>query len=173
MRAGFSAALLTAVLASGVMAAHVETYHDRFDNTFPATVCGVDVTIHETGVVNGNLKTDRQGHVLSQSTFNYYATWTNGAGAWISLSFHGLTKDISVVDNPDGGYTVTFAFVGVPMWFRDSSGRTITKDAGRIVVADTIDANGEFVSRSVVSEAGPHPFFESGDDCQIVADYLT
>ena len=59
-------------------------------------------------------------------------------------------KDISVVDDPDGGFTVTFAFNGVPLWFRDSSGATISKDVGRAVFADTFDADGNFVSRSTV-----------------------
>ena len=103
-----------------------------------------------------------------------HATWTNAAGDWISLSIYGANaKDISVVDDPDGGFTVTFAFNGVPLWFRDSSGATISKDVGRAVFADTIDANGNFVSRSTVSLAGPHPAVVNGDPaCQIVSTYL-
>jgi hypothetical protein len=169
------AAFLTAVSVSGAAAAHVETFHDRFDNTFEATNCDVDLTIHETGVVNGNITTDRQGHLLFQFTVAYYATWTNAAGDWISLSFYGANaKDISVVDEPDGGFTVTFAFNGVPLWFRDSAGTTISKDVGRAVFADTIDANGNFVSRSTLVVAGPHPAITDGDPgCQIVSTYLS
>jgi hypothetical protein len=168
------AALLTAISASGAAAAHVETFHDRFANTFDATICDVDLMIHETGVINGNVTTDRQGHLLFQVTVAYYATWANADGDWISLSFYGTSaKDISVVDDPDGGFTVTFAFDGVPLWFRDSSGSTISKDVGRAVFADTIDASGNFVSRSTVLVAGPHPAIANGDPaCQIVSTYL-
>jgi hypothetical protein len=174
MHACVLAAFLIAVSVGSAAAAHVETFHDRFDNTFEATICDVDLTIQETGVVNGNVMTDRLGHLLFQVTVAYDATWTNANGDWISLSFYGTNaKDISVVDDPDGGFTVTFAFEGIPLWFRDASGATISKDVGRIVFADTIDADGNFVSRSTVLVAGPHPAAESGDPgCQIVSTYL-
>jgi hypothetical protein len=175
MRAGLLAAFLIAVLVSGVVAAHVETFHDRFDNTFEATICDVDLTVRETGVVNGNVTTDREGHELFQVTAAYDATWTNAAGDWISLSMYGTNaKDVSVVDVPGGGFTVTFAFNGAPLWFRDSTGTTISKDVGRVVFADTIDADGNFVSRSTVVVAGPHPAIANGDPgCQIVSTYLS
>ena len=174
MRACLLAAALTAISVSGVAAARVDSFHDRFDNTFEATICDVDLTIHETGVVNGNITTDGQGHLLFQITLADYETWTNADGDWISLSIYGAAaKDISVVDDPDGGFTVTFAFNGVPLWFRDSSGATISKDVGRAVFADTFDADGNFVSRSTVVVAGPHPTITNGDPgCQIVSTYL-
>jgi hypothetical protein len=175
MRACLLAAALTAISVSGVAAARVDTFHDRFDNTFEATICDVDLTIHETGLINGNVMTDRQGRFLFQITAAYTATWTNAAGDWISLSIYGVNaKDISVVDEPDGGLTVTFAFNGVPLWFRDSAGTTISKDVGRAVFADTIDADGNFVSRSTLVLAGPHPAIADGDPtCQIVSTYLS
>jgi len=174
MHACVLAVFLTAMSVGSAAAAHVETFHDRFDNTFEATICDVDLTIHETGVVNGNVTTDSQGHVLFQVTVAYDATWTNADGDWISLSFYGTNaKDVSVVDEPDGGFVVTFAFNGVPLWFRDSAGATISKDVGRAVFADTIDADGNFVSRSTEVVAGPHPAIANGDPgCQIVATYL-
>jgi hypothetical protein len=174
MHACVLAAVLAAISVSAVAAARVDAFHDRFDNTFEATICDVDVTIHETGVINGNVTTDRQGHELFLVTVAYDATWTNAAGEWISLSFYGTNaKDVSVVDDPDGGFTVTVAFNGLPLWFRDSSGSTISKDVGRAVFADTIDADGNFVSRSIVALEGPHPAITNGDPgCQIVSDYL-
>jgi hypothetical protein len=175
MHACVLAAFLTAISVGSAAAAHVETFHDRFDNTFEATICDVDLTIHETGVINGNITTDREGHLLFQLTAAYYATWTNAAGDWISLSIYGVNaKDMSVVDEPDGGLTVTFAFNGVPLWFRDSAGTTISKDVGRAVFADTIDADGNFVRRSTLVLAGPHPAIANGDPtCQIVSTYLS
>ena len=174
MHACLLAAVLTAISVSGATAAHVETFHDRFEDTFEATICDVDLTIHETGVINGNITTDREGHLLFTVTAAYHATWTNAEGDWISLSIYGTNaNDVSVVDDPDGGFTVTFAFNGVPLWFRDSAGRTISKDVGRAVLADTIDADGNFVSSSTVFVAGPHPVNANGDPtCQIVDAYL-
>jgi hypothetical protein len=174
MHACVLAAFLSVVSVSGAAAAHVENFHDKFDNTLEATICDVDLTIHERGVINGNVKTDRQGHLLFQVTVAYYATWTNAAGDWISLSIRGTNaKDISIVADPDGGFTATFAFNGIPLWFRDSAGTTISKDVGRAVFADTIDADGNFVSRSTVFVAGPHPAIANGDPaCQIVSTYL-
>ena len=175
MHACLLAAFLTAISVSGAVAARVETFHDRFDNTFEATICGVDLTIHETGVVNGNITTDRHGYLLFQVTVAYHATWTNADGDWINLSFYGANaKDISVVDDPDGGFTVTFAFIGVPEWFRDSSGATISKDVGRIVFAESFDADENFLGRSTVSVAGPHPEAAADGElvCRIVATYL-
>jgi hypothetical protein len=175
MRACLLAAALTAISVSGVAAARVDGFHDRFDNTFEETICDVDLTVHERGVVNGNVMVDRQDDVLFQVTAAYYATWTNAAGDWVSLSFYGVNaKDISVVDDPDGGLTVTFAFNGVTLWFRDSAGTTISKDVGRAVFADAIDADGNFVSRSPLVVAGPHPAIANGDPgCQIVSTYLS
>src|SRR5262245_53919929 len=164
------AVLVTALTVSGVAAAHVETFHDRFDNTFDATICDVDLTIHEAGRINGNVMTDRHDHELFQVTAAYRATWTNADGDWISVSTYGTNaKDVSVVDEPDGGVTVTFAFNGVPLWFRDSSGATISKDVGRIVFADSFDADGNFVGRTTVAVAGPHPAADDDPTCQIVA----
>ena len=68
MRAFVSAAFLAAISVGSAAAAHVETFHDRFDDTFPATICDVDLTIHDTGVVNGNITTD--GRATSCSTSN-------------------------------------------------------------------------------------------------------
>ena len=174
IRACLLTAFVTAISASGAAAAHIDSFHDHFDNIYPATICDVDLTVHDKGVVNGNITTDRQGHVLAQFTVADYTTWTNADGEWISLSLYGTNaKDVSVVDNPDGGFTVTFAFNGVPLWFRDSSGATISKDVGRAVFADTIDADGNFVSRTTVMESGPHPAADNGDPgCQIVSTYL-
>ena len=174
MRACLSAAFVFAISVGGAAAARVDTFHDRLDNTFDTTTCDVDLTIHETGVVNGNIKTDRQGHLLFQFTVAYYATWTDADGDWISLSGYGTdAKDISVVDNPDGGSTVSFAFDGIPFWLRDSSGATISMDVGRIVFAVNIDADGNFVSRSTVMVAGPHPAAANDDlVCQVVSTYL-
>ena len=167
------AVLVTAISVSGVAAAHVEGFHDRFDNSFEDTICDVDLTIHERGVVNGNVTTDRLGHELVQVTIAYHATWTNVVGDWISLSFYGTNaKDISVVEDFDGGFIVTFAFTGVPLWFRDSSGNTISKDVGRIVFAASFDADGNFLGRTTVSVAGPHPAADDDPTCQIVAAYL-
>ena len=67
MNACLLAAFLIAISVSGAAAAHVETFHDSFDNTFEDTICDVDLTIHETGVANGNIRTDRQGHLLFSS----------------------------------------------------------------------------------------------------------
>lgn len=175
MHACLLAAVLTAISVSGVAAARVDGFHDSFDNTFEATICDVDVTVHETAVVNGNITTDRQGHLLFLVTAAYDATWTNAAGDWISQSVRGVNaKDISVVDDPNGGFTVTFGFVGVPEWFRDSSGATISRDVGRIVFAESFDANDNFLGRTTVSVAGPHPEAAADGEfvCQIVSAYL-
>ena len=169
------AAVLTAISVSGAAAARVETFQDRFEDTYEATICDVDLTIHERGAVNGNVTTDRQGHLLFQVTFLYDATWTNAAGDWISLSVRGVSaKDVSIVEEPDGGLTVTFAFLGIPQWFRDSSGATILKDVGRIVFAESFDPDGNFLGRSTVSVAGPHPAAATEEElvCPIVDAYL-
>jgi hypothetical protein len=172
VRAVLATALLALIVPSVATAGHVQTFHDRFDVTYPANICGVDLTVHETGVVNGNVTTDRDGHLLFQFTVADYQTWTNADGDWISVTFYGVNgKDVSVVDNPDGGYTVTVAINGVPEWFRDSAGNTISKDVGRIVFAVTFDAAGDFVSFSRVQVAGPHP--EADSDFELVCDIVT
>ena len=69
---------------------------------------------------------------------------------------------------------MTFAFNGVPLWFRDSSGATNSKDVGRAVFADTFDADGKFVSRStVIARGSASSRGVNGDPaCQIVSTYL-
>ena len=94
----------------------MDGFHDRFDNTFAATICGVDLTIHETSVVNVDVTTDRAGHLLFQATIRD-ARRTDAAGDRISLSNYGAAaKDISVVDDPDGGFTVTFTIDRRSLW---------------------------------------------------------
>jgi len=169
----------------------IDTFHDRFDETFfddPTTtdddLCGVlPVTTHVTGIQNGMVRLDKQGHELFRVSGPVTVTYTNEAnGLSVTNRTSGQFRDIKVVDNPDGTTTFFNANIGVPERIQTPDGTVLVKDVGRIVFATTFhfhdpnDPNDdEFISSEIVSISGPHPEADSGFTlfCDTVIGALT
>jgi hypothetical protein len=61
-------------------------------------------------------------------------------------------------------------FKGLPEMIKLPNGSILSRDAGNVTFLDTEDADGNFISRTVVDENGPHPDLDS--DFAIFCDVI-
>jgi hypothetical protein len=173
-----------AVVAPPAAAELVDRSHENVSFTIEENVCGLNVTTTVEGVNNEQERLSRSGFPLFKSTGHGTVTYFNAeTGKSVVLTFAGVTKDLTVVDNGDGTITVRWAVTGLAEAIVSSDGTVATRDVGRVVFATVLDYGGtptdtsddEFLSEGVESVSGPHPQLESGFTlfCQVLVAGLT
>lgn len=98
-------------------------------------------------------------------------TWTNSAGDSFSISGRALQKDLKITPLGGSRYEVTVQTTGRPQVVV-ADGSVLARDRGHFTLTYITDlATGafEFVG---VSVNGPHPVFEAGGVCKIVAPFV-
>jgi hypothetical protein len=177
---GLAALAALLALPGGALAAKTE--HTTFDETFPDTICGIDVTAHTEGVFNGFQYSTQGGFPLFKGTFHQTTTFTAANGKAVIAFSDGMSKDFQVVDNGDGTITVYTALDGQPNVLRAPTGQALVRARGRLVVATLLDYNGTpsdpdddiFISDEIVFNAGSHPFAEGTlNGCDLIVPVLT
>jgi hypothetical protein len=157
-----------AVMAPTVAAsAPVEQFHDTFSDWNPAdNLCGIDGSSYDNG--RDNIEVFADGSSNDQFRFNFVFR-SAATGKWVEL-FVAQSSSSHEVVNPDGSMTFMTTFKGLPEKIKLPNGPILSRDAGSVTFLDTFDADGNFVSRSVVDEKGPHPDLES--DFAIFCDVI-
>ena len=185
MRSFMSASLLIALallLAVPGRAFAAQDEHAVFDDTYPDTICGIDVTAHAVGVFNGFVHVDGNGVGLLKSTGQQTITYTAANGKQVIFFGAGTSHVLSATINGDGTITYNNAISGVANEYRLPDGTVLAKSVGRIVFALLFSDNGtpsdysdDFpISMSVVSIAGPHPFATGElNRCDLIAAALS
>jgi hypothetical protein len=80
----------------------------------------------------------------------------NGTVVYVDSAGRDAFSDAGVV-NPDGTITFTDTLTGRDARIYTSHSSTLVKDVGYLSIADTVDAQGNFLSEQVI-EHGPHQF---------------
>jgi hypothetical protein len=138
----------------------VDRGHDSGTDTFADNICGIAGTSTVRFVDNFQAFADNtfKDQFTAQQTFTSAATGK-------SILFHVAQQASGPnepVDNGDGTITFTVVFKGLPEQIKLPNGRMLTRDAGTVTQFQTFDAaTGDFISRTVAGEHGPHPDLDS------------
>lgn len=163
---GLTALFTVLALPGGAFAAK-PGFHDKFDDTFPDSICGVDGTSHVTGTQTGT-DTGTSFRVSGEVTQVFTAT----DGRTVRLHSAGI-QVATFTDNGDGTTTVVSTYKGLPEQISGAKGGPVVRDAGLITIIVTFDqTTGDVISFSVVATHGPHP--EADSDFTLFCDaFLT
>ena len=167
------AVALVAVLPASVQAAG--PIHTNFSFTIGNdSICGISVTTSGAGVDNFTPVFDSTGNLVSfLDTGQVHLTFTATNGKSVQVSSAGLLTVKSTM-SPDGTFTITTTFKGLPERISSSQGAILTRDAGIITFTDTIDGSGTLISETI-TQSGPHPEADATFAlfCQVVTAALT
>jgi hypothetical protein len=171
--AGLVALVVMAVVAPTAAAAPiVERFHDIFSDTNPTdNLCGVDGSSYDNGMDNIQVL----GDGTSKDNFRFTYVFTSAATGKSVEIFIAQPLSGREVANPDGSVTFITVFKGLPLTIKLPKGRVLSRDAGNATIATTFDADGNFVSRTVSDEKGPHPLLD-GDPalfCDVILPALS
>jgi len=172
--AGLAATILVALLASSAGAAPpVQQFHGKFSDVNPTdNQCGIAGSSYDSGM--DNIQVFADGTFKDEFTLKYVFT-SDATGK--SFEIHvaqQMTSTLEVV-NPDGSMTFIDTFKGLPEQIKIPNGPQLSRDAGNVTFLDTFDASGNFLSRTVVDEKGPHPDLDSDFSlfCDVIVPALT
>jgi hypothetical protein len=149
------AAVAAVMPALGLGAAPVFRDHVNFtSDPQPDSICGVDVTVVDSGVET--YKEAADGSSMDNLMLTTLITAVD-SGKSITFKSAELAKRSAPVANGDGTFTFTSTVYGLSPKIQIVGGQPIAVDTGNITFEITVDANGEFVSFDVVSIKGPRP----------------
>lgn len=150
-------ACIALVAIPGAGLAAPPTFHDRFDFTEYAEICGVTGTIRVTGARVG-----WEGEGTYREIGQVTETFTADSGGIVTLHFAGPI-DVTFTDNGDGTETIVQTFTGLPNSIRGSQGGVVLRDVGIITFTIIWHIEDEVVLSEVVTDVrGPHPEADSG-----------
>jgi hypothetical protein len=152
----------------------IEHFHERFSETFPNSVCGLDGTSVVEGVNTvirfpGTFPTFIDNLELTE-TF----TATDSQRSIVLHFANQFTRRTQPTDNGDGTITFTVTFKGLFEQIRIAHGPVLSFDAGTITFANTFRIeDGAFLSSTLVEMHGPHPDADGSIFCDVVVPALT
>jgi hypothetical protein len=173
-----AALALTLAGSSGAFAAApIVNEHNRFTDTFPDSLCGIEGTSTISVVDNFRLYAD--GTFRDTSRLRQVFT-ADESGKSIVISAAGQTTGLGEpIENPDGTITFTNTVKGLAEKLSILGGPTLLRDAGVVTVTTTLrplgDDEFELVSQTFSGEHGPHPDLESDFElfCEVLVPALT
>ena len=121
--------------------------------------CGFTVNSVVRGTDTFKVTVDKSGNASFQDESHIVSTLTNvanGKVVYVDSAGRDAFSDAGVV-NPDGTITFTDILTGRDARIYTSHSSTLVKDVGYLSIADTVDAQGNFLSEQVI-EHGPHAF---------------
>jgi hypothetical protein len=168
---------LTIAASGGASAAGpIVNEHNRSTGTIRDHVCGIRGTSTFRSV--DNFKLYANGTFRETIWFRVLFTADNGKSVVI-FSAGQVSGPADPVQNADGTITFINTFKGLPEKLSIAGGPTLSRDAGRVTIADTFRPlpNGDlrFVSETISGEHGPHPELDSGFElfCNVLVPVLT
>ena len=162
-----------AVPGNATAAPPIEHSHVRISDTFPNSYCGIDGTSVVKGVNTvirfpGTFPTFIDNLELTE-TF----TATDSQKSIVLHFANQCTRRTQPIDNGDGTLTFIVSFKGLAEQIRIANGPVLSFDAGTITFANTFQANGPFLSSTLVEMHGPHPDADGSIFCDVVVPALT
>ncbi len=129
--------------------------------TFEFDLCGVPTRLTLAGLERNHEQAGVQNQLV---TFAYTNLLT---GVTLTSVRHATLRELAVAENEAGGLSFTFVVNGLLVQLRDGM-RVLLVDAGRIVLTDAFDADGNFLGEVVVETPGP----AHQDEAAFCAAYL-
>jgi hypothetical protein len=170
---GLAVVVLMALMATSTTAAPLsDRFHGTFSDTGDAVWCDIDGTIALNGMDNIQVLAD--GTFRDEFRLNIVFTST---ATQKSVEYFVAAQQTfeTAIFNGDGTVTFVATFKGIPEKVKVPGGPTLAIDVGNVTIIDTFDAaTGDFISRVVSPENGPHPFLDGAADfCDVVVPALT
>ena len=174
-----AAAVMAVMAPSAAAAPPVERSHDAFSETNPTdNLCGIDGSSVDNGVNNIQVFGGQLG--LPGETFRDefhldYVFTSAATGKSVELFVAQLSTAVVEAVNPDGSRTYIVTFKGLPEKIKLRNGSILSRDAGQVIFRDAEDADGNFVSRTLIDENGPHTDLDSGFTifCDVIVPALS
>jgi hypothetical protein len=168
------AALLAAVAPPGAFAAGQEHNHFRDVGTFvDSDFCGSAQDIDGAfNVVVNEWEAPHKGDF--KGIANGTVTLTNPLTGDIAVNrFAGPVSGVIVSGDPEGDHVEIATVKGLPELWKLAHGRVLIRDAGYVVIRQTIEDE-EIVDQEVLVEKGPHPDLDSDFElfCQTLVPAL-
>jgi hypothetical protein len=153
--------VLAAVAAPGAVGAGQQ--HDRFHDVFTDVdedFCGTGQRINIAVDVTGNLwDAPHKGDFKQTATGT--VTLTNPLTGDIAINhFAGPTWGVLISGDPEGDHVEEVTVKGLPERWKLAHGRVLIRDAGYVVIRNTI-VDGDVVDQEILVDKGPHPDLES------------
>jgi hypothetical protein len=167
--------------ATAYAAPPVEHVHYEWSDTATFEECGL--TIHSEVAGSGHfLVTEVAGSdgqaYLAHDNYRFRDVLTNTEnGEWFTVSGRGLFKELTGVLVEDDIWEFTAHEVGQPLVVRDSDGKVVLRDRGRLTFRSVFDTLGDGAPGGVPIEDeitgvwGPHPSF-TADFCEVVTGLI-
>jgi hypothetical protein len=174
-----AAAAMAVMAPSAAAAPPVERFHDSFSDTNPTdNLCGIDGSSYDNGMENVQVFGSQLGlpgdTFRDEFRFNYVFT-SAATGKSVELFVAQLSTAVVESVNPDGSRTYIVTFKGLPEKIKLPNGSILSRDAGEVIFRDAEDADGHFVSRTLIDENGPHTDLDSGFTifCDVIVPALS
>jgi hypothetical protein len=166
--------VLAAVAAPGAVGAGQQ--HDRFHDVFTDVdedFCGTGQQIDIAVDVTGNLW-DAPHKGDFKQTASGTVTLTNPLTGDTAINrFAGPTWVVNISGDPEGDHVQEVTVAGLPERWKLAHGRVLIRDAGYVVLRQTIEDD-EVVENEVLVIHGPHPDLESDFElfCEVLPGAL-
>ena len=154
-------ALMVIVRAPGALAAGQQHNHFRDVGTFVDTdFCGTGQTIN--GAFNVVVNEWEDPHTGDfKGTNSGTTTLTNPATGDTAINrFAGPFWVVNISGDPEGDHVEEVTVKGLPELWKLEHGRVLIRDAGYVVIRQTIEDD-EIVDQEVLVNKGPHPDLDS------------
>ena len=154
-------ALLAAVAAPGALAAGQEHNHFRdvgtdVDDDFCGTGQTIDIAFN---VLVNEWEAPHKGDFKGQNSGR--VTLTNPLTGDTAVNhFAGTFSVVLISGDPEGDHVEKVTVKGLPEMWKLAHGRVLIRDAGYVVILQTIEDD-EIVDQEVLVEKGPHPDLDS------------
>jgi hypothetical protein len=171
-----AAAVMAVMAQSAAAAPPVERSHDAFSETNPTdNLCGIDGSSVDNGMNNIQVFGGQLGETLRDEFHLDYVFTSAATGKSVELVVAQLSTAVVEAVNPDGSRTYIVTFKGLPEKIKLPNGSILSRDAGQVIFRDTEDADGNFVSRTLIDENGPHTDLDSGFTifCDVIVPALS
>jgi hypothetical protein len=177
-RAGLASALAVALMAvAGAPAALAKGQeHNHFRDIFTDVdddFCGTGQTINIAGnVLVNEWSAPHKGDFKQTATGKI--TLTNPLTGDTAVNrFAGPTWVVNISGDPEGDHVQEVTVAGLPELWKLAHGRVLTRDAGYVVLRQTIEDD-EVVENEVLIIHGPHPDLESDFElfCEVLPEAL-
>jgi hypothetical protein len=169
-----SVALVALAGASAALGADQQVNHERIVESFvEPDFCGTgqDINIAVDIRLTQWFAPHRADY---KETATGKATFTNPSTGDVVLNrFAGQTSVVNVSGDPEGDHVQDVTVKGVPELIKPLRGGVLSRDAGQVVLRQTIEG-GEVVDNEILVNKGPHPDLESDFElfCQVMTPAL-
>jgi hypothetical protein len=161
-----------ALPASAFAGSGASRYVEKF-TVSPDTMCGFTGTSYWVWNLLGYPDGQPTGNGSSIVAGQIVQTFVADNGRGVKITYGGGGESIGpTVYYPDGSSSITVVAAGLNVKTQALGGALLEQSTGRLTYTYYFDANGDFVSLTIDSAAGPENNLTGAPDCSVIGGYL-